>query len=251
MLKIRLFSALFATLTTFAAGHAAAQDYTHRSFLTREGGFEITGEPSRPQILRIDVSRGSNNPIHLAPHFYWGVARDVTIGITHRDGFCVAGCDGRRYNDVGFGLLINLSRSANAEIDFNTGVQVRNFDPFHLGWKGGVLGRVNFSPSVAFVFDPTLYVGVTSRDTGNREQLVFPFWFYFQATPTITPFVGAMLVGPLDHFGDNLSIPVEGGVLFKIGDNVDIGAYFRFHNLLGSGGNPDGRELGMLGRFQF
>lgn len=250
MLNHRFFSALFATLTTFAAGHAAAQEYTHRSFLTREGHFEITGEPSRPQILRIDVSRGGGHPMHLAPHFYWGVSRDVTLGITHRSGICLSGCGDRRYEDVGFGILLNLFRSASSEIDLNTGAQVRNFEPFQFGIKGGVLGRVTFS-SVAFVFDPTLYVGLTNRATGNREQLVLPFWFYFQATPTVTPFVGAMVVAPLDGFGDAHSVPVEGGVLFKLGDRVDLGAYFRFHNLLGRGGNPDGRELGMLGRFQF
>jgi len=250
MVNHRLFSALSLLAVTLGAGNAAAQVYTRRSFLTRDGHFEITGEPSRPQILRIDVSRGGDHPVSLAPHFYWGVSRDVTIGITHREGFCVAGCGDRRYNDAGFGMLINLARSADVEIDFNTGLQARSFDPFHFGWRGGVLGRVTFS-SVAFVFDPSLYIGITSRDTVNREQLVLPVWFYFQASPTVVPFVGAMLVGSLEHFGDERSVPVEGGVLFKIGENVDLGAYFRFHNLLGHGGNPDGRELGMLGRFQF
>jgi hypothetical protein len=250
MVNAHLFAPLLALAATLAAGSAAAQEYTHRSFLTRQGHFEITGEPSRPQILRIDVSRDGANPISLAPHFYWGVSRDVTIGITHRNGLCLSGCGDRRYNDVGFGVLLNLARSADFEIDLNTGFQARSFEPFQLGWKGGVLGRVTFS-SVAFVFDPTLYIGLTRRDTGNREEIVLPFWFYFQATPTITPFVGAMLVGPLDNFGRANSVPVEGGVLFKLGDQVDLGAYFRFHNLLGRGGNPHGRELGMLARFQF
>jgi hypothetical protein len=246
----RILPALLATLALLGARSAAAQDYTHRSFLARDGGFEITGEPSRPQIVRIDVSHDRPHPIHLAPHFYWGVSRDVTIGITHRHGMCLNACGERRYNDVGFGLLLNLARSHRVEINFNTGVQARSLDPFHFGWKGGVLGRVTFS-TVAFVFDPTLYVGITGRDTGNREELALPFWFYFQATPTVVPFVGAMAVGPLDGFGDHHSIPVEGGILFKIGNSVDLGAYFRFHNLLGRGGNPDGRELGMLARFQF
>lgn len=246
----RILSAFLALATTLAAGGAAAQEYTRRSFLTREGHFEITGEPSRPQILRLDVSRGGGHPIFIAPHFYWGISRDLTIGITHREGVCMNACGDRHYNDVGFGMLINLGRSANTEIDLNTGVQARSLDPFHLGWKGGVLGRVTFS-SVAFVFDPSIYIGVTGRDEGNREQLVLPFWFYFQATPTITPFVGAMLVRPLGGRENWHSIPVEGGVLFKLGNSVDLGAYLRFHNLLGRGGNPDGREVGMLARFQF
>jgi hypothetical protein len=250
MLNSRILCLPILLAATLGAGSAAAQEYTRRSFLTREGHFEITGEPSRPQILRIDVSRGGSHPIQLAPHFYWGLTRDLTIGITHRGGLCMTGCGERHYNDVGFGLLLNLARSADTEIDLNTGVQARNFDPFHFGFKGGVLGRVTFS-SVAFVFDPTVYIGLTEGDSGNRGQLVLPFWFYFQASPTVVPFVGAMLVAPFDAFGDAYSVPVEGGVLFKIGNDVDLGAYLRFHNLLGRGGNPDGREIGMLGRFQF
>jgi hypothetical protein len=60
-----------------------------------------------------------------------------------------------------------------------------------------------------------------------------------------------MLVGPVRDFADHLAVPVEGGVLFRIGERVDLGAYFRFGNLLGRGGNPDAREAGMLGRFRF
>lgn len=228
---------------------ASAQDYTHRSFLTTEGHFEITGEPSRPQIVRIDVSDHSPHPVWVAPHFYWGVSDHVTIGITHRYGLCVTGCE-RAYNDVGFGLLVGLVQERGFELDINTGIQSRSLDPFFVGWKGGVIGRIS-GERVAFVFDPSVYVGFNRRDQGNGDELVLPFWVYIQATPHVVPFVGAMLVGPVRDFADHLAVPVEGGVLFRIGERVDLGAYFRFHNLLGRGGNPDGRELGMLGRFRF
>jgi hypothetical protein len=242
--------ACLGTALFLAAPLARAQDYTHRSFLVPSGHFELTGEPSRPQMVRINVSNNPPHPVSLAPHFYWGVSRDVTIGLTHREGLCLTGCGERRYNDAGFAVLIGLSRSREVEIDFSTGIQARSFEPFHVGWKGGVIGRVSFS-KVAFVFDPSLYVGLSNRATGNREELVLPVWFYFQATPVVVPFVGAMVVGPLNGFGDHYSVPVEGGVLFSLSDQVDLGAYFRFGNLLGRGGSPDFRELGMLGRFRF
>lgn len=229
---------------------AAAQDYTHHTFLVPSGHFEITGEPSRPQLLRVDVSKNGPHPVSLAPHFYWGLSNDVTLGITHRRGFCLADCGEHRYNDVGLGLLVSLARSRDFELDLNTGLQARSIDPFHFGWKGGVLGRANIR-SMALVFDPTLYVGFSHRDQGNREELVLPVWLYFQATPTVVPFVGAMVVGPLDGFADHNAVPVEGGVIFSLSQNVDLGAYFRFGNLLGHGGSPDYRELGMLARFLF
>jgi hypothetical protein len=248
MAKVSEVLSVIAVLSATAT--ASAQEYTRRSFLVPEGHVELTGEPSRPQMLRIDVSKDGSHPIFVAPHVYWGVSRDLTIGITHREGICLKGCGGRVYQDAGFGLLYNLVRERNFELDLNTGAQVRNFDPFHFGVKGGVIGRVNFS-SVAFVFDPTLYIGLTRRDTGNREQLVLPVWFYFQATRVVVPFVGAMVVGPLDGFGDSYSVPVEGGSVFSVSENVDLGAYFRFSNLLGRGSSTDWREIGMLGRFRF
>jgi hypothetical protein len=231
------------------AARASAQDYTHRSFLASDGRFEITGEPARPQIVRVNVSDRAPHPISLAPHFYWGVSDHVTIGLTHREGLCVSGCD-RAYNDAGFALLVGLSRSHGFELDINTGIQARSFEPFHLGWKGGLIGRIS-GERVAFVFDPSIYLAFNRRADGNGDELVLPFWFYIQATHVVVPFFGAMLVGPIDRFGDRLAVPVEGGVLFRIGERVDLGAYFRFGNLLGRGGNPDARELGMLGRFRF
>lgn len=244
----RTFGPLLFAAVSLSTIRASAQDYTHRSFLTTDGHFEITGEPSRPQIVRVDVSDHSPHPIWVAPHFYWGVSERVTLGITHRYGLCITGCE-RAYNDVGFGLLLGLVQSRDFELDLNTGLQARSLDPFHVGWKAGVIGRVS-GERVAFVFDPSLYVGFNHRD-GNADELVLPVWVYIQATPQVVPFVGAMLVGPLRGFGEHHSVPVEGGVLFRIGERVDLGAYFRFYNLLGRGGNPDGRELGMLGRFRF
>lgn len=230
---------------------AAAQNTVRRSFLVPDGYFELTGEPARPQILHIDVSRDNPGPTSLAPHFYWGASDHVTLGITHRRGFCLSECGERRYNDVGFAILAGLTRSHTFELDLHVGLQARSFDPnFAIGIQTGVIGRLSFG-STAFVFDPSLYVGISQRDAGNREQVVLPFWFYFQASDVVVPFVGAAVVGPLDGFGDAVSVPVEGGMLFEVGRNVDLGFNFRFYNLLGNGGNARGRELGMLARFRF
>lgn len=251
MWLVRPFVGLLSAAVILVANSATAQDYTRRSFLVPEGAFELTGEPSRPQILRMNLSEGrAFEPVSLAPHLYWGVSDELTLGITHREGICLNPCGGKRYNDAGFGLLLWLAESDDFELDLNAGVQARSFDPFFLGIRAGVIGRVTFG-STAFVFDPSLYVGFTERDQGNREELVLPFWFYFQATDTVVPFVSAMLVGPLDGFGDSYSIPVEGGSVFEVSEDVDLGAYLRFYNLLGRGGSADWREIGMLGRFRF
>jgi hypothetical protein len=120
-----------------------------------------------------------------------------------------------------------------------------------VGVQAGVLGRVNLGQITALVFDPSLYVGLSRRRLGNREYLDLPFWFYFQATDVVVPFVGSAVQGPLDEFFDEFAPPLEGGILFDVTRNVDLGFSLRFHRLLGPDGDPDGRSLYFLARFRF
>jgi hypothetical protein len=46
-------------------------------------------------------------------------------------------------------------------------------------------------------------------------------------------------------------VPLELGCIGSLTDDIDLGGYFQFNNLLGSGGSADGRQIGMLGRFRF
>jgi hypothetical protein len=224
-----------------------APTYAHRSFLLRRGEFQISGDPARNQIVRVNVSRGNDfgRPIGIAPHFYWGVSREVTLGITHEWGLCLR-CD-RIYNDAGFALLFGLVKVEGFELDLHLRATAWSLDPFRMAIGGGVIGRYDFSPAVSLVFDPSLMIGLTHRGA----TLSLPAWFFFQPSPAVSPFVGAGLYGDVEGFFGHFAIPVEGGVMFTASQNVDLGAIFRFYNLLGHGGSVDGRELGMLGRFRF
>ena len=230
-----------------------AEEFTRRSYTLPDGRFELTGEPARPKIMGIGFSDDNfGKPVYLAPHLYWGVTDSVTLGITHDMGICFTRdpCD-RVYNDAGFGMLIALSKGQNHDVNFHFGAPVGSFyDPFILGVKVGVLARIN-AGILAFVFDPFLYSGITHRDDGNREALVLPFWLYFQPARFVAPFVGVIVQGPVDDFDDNYEIPVEGGVVFEVANDVDLGAMLRFNNLLGKDGDADSRELGVLARFRF
>jgi hypothetical protein len=223
------------------------ETYAHRSFLLPQGAFQISGDPARNQFVRIQVSRDQpfGKPFGIAPHFYWGVSREVTLGITHEWGVCL-GCD-KIYNDAGFALLWGLVKLPHFELDLHARATIWSFDPFRLAVGGGVIGRYDFSPAVTLVFDPGLMLGVTHRGA----TLSLPAWFHFQTTPYVVPFVGAGLYGDVEGFFGHFAIPVEGGVMFTASAAVDVGAIFRFYNLLGHGGSIDGRELGMLGRFRF
>jgi hypothetical protein len=238
---------------------AQAQEWTRQSFLLPKRGFEITGEPARPELMRINVSNGSAfKPVEFPVDFFWGVSDDVMIGITHDRGLRFnTGAQNPKfrdtYNDVGFGSVIWLAGGRNYEVDLHAGIPFHQLSPeLFVGAQVGVLGRANFSESVALVYDPGIYIGFNHRDEGNGDGLSLPIWFYFQPTDSIAPFVGTGLNGPFRRFGDNFAIPLEGGVLFTVARGINIGGLLRFSNALGKNGTLDyGREIGFLGQFRF
>jgi hypothetical protein len=247
----KAFAAVLAAFCLLFAQPARAEEWTRKSFLMPQGSFEITGDPARPALLEINASKNSFfQPVHVAPHFYWAVTDDLSLGISHRQGLCLNGCN-HPYNDAGFDLMYYLTGSNKFELDLHAGAPIRSFRPFEMGVQGGVLGRVNIGDITAFVFDPSVYVAFTNRGRGVRQELDLPFWFYFQATDVVVPFVGSGALGPFDGFFDHFAMPLEGGILFDVAHDVDVGFAMRFHHLIGPDGNVDARSLYFLGRFRF
>ena len=250
--------ALFACLAPRAAH---AQEWTRQSFLLPKGGFEITGTPARPELMRINIADGNAfKPVEIPAHFFWGVSDDVMLGVTHEQGLRLNTGPGparKVYNDVGFGAVVFLAGQRNYEVDLHLGVPFHQLSPdLWVGAQFGILGRANVAEHVALVYDPGVYVGFNHRDTGNGDYLNLPIWFYFQATPVVVPFVGTGVQGPLDHFGDRFSIPLEGGVLFTVAQGIHIGGMLHFDNVAGR--EPDfvphrfdARTLGFIGQFRF
>jgi hypothetical protein len=240
--------ALFCALLTTPA---RAEQWTRKSFLMPSGSFEITGDPARPTMMEFNASDNSfAQPIFIAPHFYWAASDDISLGISHQRGLCLNECD-KVYNDAGFDMLVYLTGSNKFELDLHVGIPISSFDPFVIGLRAGVLGRVNLGSVTALVFDPSIYVGFTRRPLGNREYLDLPFWFYFQATDVVVPFVGSSLGGPLDDYFHDFAPPLEGGILFDVARDVDVGFAVRFNHLIGPDGDPASRSLSFLGRFRF
>jgi hypothetical protein len=242
----------------FSSRVAHAQEWTRQSFLLPHGGFEITGDPARPDLMRVNMSRNSAfKPINFPVDFFWGVSDRVTLGITHEVGprFNTGVQNPKfrdNYNDVGFGMVIGLADGRNYEVDLHAGAPLHQLSPdIWVGAQIGVLGRANFAQNVAFVYDPSLYFGLNHRDQGNGDVINLPFWFYFQATEIVVPFVGSGLHGPLQKFGDNYTVPLEGGVLFTVGHGDHIGVDLEFPDLFGNNGNSRGRQIGFIGQFRF
>jgi len=237
---------------------AHAQEWTRQSFFLPHGGFELTGDPARPEFMNINMSKNSEfKPVNFPIDLLWGVTDDVLLGIAHETGPKFnTGQSGSKiskfYNDIGFRSYFFLAGGRNYEVALDTGIPLHQLDPnIWVGARIGVLGRANVAETVALVYDPTLYFGFNHRDDGNGDGISVPFFVYFQPTPTISPYVGTGVNGPLKHFGDYFGIPLEGGVLFNVGQGVNIGGMLRFPNALGKNNTLDWRELGFLAQFRF
>jgi hypothetical protein len=227
-----------------------AQDFAQRTFVLPKGSFELTGTPARPEILRLNLSEGrAFEPINILPHFYWGASDIVTLGISHERGLCLNGCN-RVYDDAGFDMLIGIVGEYAYEIDLHLGVPIVSFADGAVGLRLGVLGTVNLGKH-AFVFDPHFYFGLSDRGRGNADALVLPIWFYFQASDVVVPFVGTGIGGPFDGFGNRFEIPLEGGIVFEVSPDVDLGFVLSFPNAIGRHATLDARSIGMLARFRF
>ncbi len=254
--------ALALTLCLGLTSRASAQQVMRGGFVTPRGAVDLTGMPARPTMVGLDVSNNSDNvPFHLPVHVYFGVTDRLAIGPIHEIGpFYPYGgpcfnCD-RVYNDVGLGILFSLIEDRDFELVLNADAPVfLNFrGNVFMSVRGGVLGRLALGQVASMIFDPSLQIGLTSRpdeDGGNKDYLWLPIWFYFAATDTVAPFVGTGLGGRVEGFGDNFQIPLEGGCIVAVTPNIDLGGVFQFYNLMGHGGNADGRQLGFLGRFRF
>jgi hypothetical protein len=246
-------------LFTLVTREASAETFTRRSFVLPAGSVELTGMPARPTVLGLDISDDTTfEPFHAPLHLYFGVATDLTLGVTHEVGpFYPWGgpcfnCN-RVYNDVGFSILFNLVRSAGFELELSFAVpEITQFRPdVFVAARGGVLGRANLGDTVALVFDPSLQIGLSNRGKGNGDYLWLPFWFYFQVTPSVAPFVGFGMGGGVEGFFSHMEIPLEGGCIVDVSQNVDLGGVLQFHNLFGDGGSFAWRQVGLLGRFRF
>jgi hypothetical protein len=256
---MRLGAALGFALVLGSADPARAEEYTRRSYALPEGSVEITGDPPRPLIVGVHLSSGSGaGSVDLPVSIYFGVAEHLTLGIVQDRGPCL-GCD-QFYNDAGLGagFLYNavLRDRFELELRFVAPLFQRFRDPFLLSARVGVLGRVRFGEIAAMVFDPSVKYGITNRraeDGNNKEYLSLPLWFYFQVSPRVAPFVGTAFSvdHPLEGFFANSRIRLEGGVVYSMASNVDIGGVLIFDDLRGAGGALDRLEIGLLSRFRF
>ncbi|MBS2024109.1 MAG: hypothetical protein JST92_17030 [Deltaproteobacteria bacterium] len=200
--------------------------------------------------LGIDLSKDQFfNPVSVAPGVRIGLAHRLELDFTTDpfglfppgSGLCAGDACGHAWNGAYVGLAYNIGGSGPFQAALHGAFGFTAFDPVILGTAVGVKLRLQ-SGLLAVVFDPTLGIGLTHRDTFG-DSLNLPLEVQFQtARDTALRFITG-LNGPLDSFGDRFAIPLAVGVFFNVQPRFDVGAQAGFTNLLGRGGGLDGREV--------
>jgi hypothetical protein len=254
-------AAAFAALVVFAFAPAAHADdygeesteeydsatwplkYTRRPLVLAKGMAEIKAD------FGIDLSKDvAFDTIYLSPSLMYGVNRQLTVGIDHEAGLCLAGCD-KTYNDIGLTALYSLMGKGSVQLAGQAGLRVPAFDPFALGLNAGLDLRLT-AGNLAIRAEPLFYFGVTERDTVRKDVLTMPVWIELQVNEQTAAFVRTGIAGPLSGFGDAYAIPVGLGAIFAVSNRIDFGGEFTFTNLGGKGGGADGRVLILRAAFR-
>lgn len=253
--------ALSATSPAFADDDAIAQgvfnkenwplETIHRPLTLASGMLSIEGD-----TLWVNLSSdAAGDPVLIRPDIYFGINGQLTAGITHTGrfpllspgGFCVSGdvCDANgTYDSVGAEVIYALTRGGNVGLAAHGGILLPSLsDPFVSGLTAGLTTRFK-GGKLAFVFDPTLYLGVVKRDPlegGLKEQFTLPVDIQYQLNTQTMVYVASGINGPLDGFGDAYMIPAGIGANFAINNRADLGAEFEVFNVAGKEfeGGPD------------
>lgn len=168
-------------------------------------------------MLEARVSARAGTDVAVAPDLWFGVNRRLTVGVVHRGGVCVSGCDDR-YRDVAAEARFHLRGDAAGVF----AIQARDLDPATTSLALGAITRWR-SGDVAVVAAPALQLGLTRRDLDNRERLSVPVTLQWQATGWLAFELGAGIAGPIDGFFGAPEASLRAGVTASPRRDLDVG----------------------------
>src|SRR5207244_9997627 len=111
------------------------------------------------------------------------------------------------FDNVAGDALFGVIRQPGTDAAIRAGVDFVTLDPTKIAVHAGVLARFRGGP-LAVLVDPSLQVGITKRDEGNKEVIYLPVRVGFQTTPDLNVGFVTGLAGPFDHFSDFYTIPI-------------------------------------------
>jgi hypothetical protein len=239
-------------------------DYNSRPLTPRAGGTAVRVD------LDVNLTKNAEaEPVNVSGAAYFGVNDTLAIGVTTNvhgeiwgygngagapNGLCLGGEDRgcpKLFNNVALDALLGFIRQPGTDAALRTGVDLVSIvDPSAVAVHVGFFARFTGGP-LAVLVDPSVQIGITKRDAGNKEVIYLPIRLGFQTTPDLNVGLVTGLAGPIDGFSDRYTIPIGVSGLFALGSRVDVGAVVAFPNAFGKDSSTDVRTFGLVGHFRF
>lgn len=195
----------------------------------------------------INTSSGKvAKPLSLAPDVSYGVSDDLTVSLVHSTfattgfrgqagrGLCLRSTDDgctALYNNVGGEALYALAKGPFSAAA-NVGFHALNIDAGFYAAKVGA--KVKYTAGqLVFSSQPSLFLGVTDRDKGNKESLFVPVLGQFKVSPQFLLGLGTGIKGPIWRFSNNWEVSLGASAVYNMSPALSLGASWTFGKLLG------------------
>ncbi len=159
-----------------------------RPDLLWKGMLEIDGD-----TLVINLSDSAAfKPVAISPSAYYALTEQDQVGIIlgggvlQQGGICLTGSDNgcpKVFDSLGLNYQRLFVGDGQVHIIGHAGVE---FESFNAGWVGVPIGvRFHFviNDKLDALVDPTIQIGLTHRDEGNKEFLSIPVTIRYQSDP--------------------------------------------------------------------
>jgi len=249
--KVTLVAALMAASSS---GVAVAQETvaTDEPQLTLPGGKLFLDA-----FIEVSLSKDlAFKPVSLAPDIWYGISDDLTLGLVHSargatglwgssgDGLCFVGksreCP-KVYNNVGVDARYHLFRKGGIALAADGGLYAMSLDPFMLSLKLGGIAHFGFG-AFSLEVGPNIFVGITKRSAGNKEELTIPVTFMYALPMRLG--IGAQLGAWIPFRDTNLYMfGASLGVQYFATDKLILDAVFSLPALAGGGAVADGVDI--------
>ncbi|MCG8420336.1 MAG: hypothetical protein MJE77_20580 [Proteobacteria bacterium] len=259
-------SMLALVLSTASMVHAQSDDANRPGLALPASAFEVVVP------LNVNLSDGvAAEPISLSPDIWYGVTDEVSVGLIHSvhgalgffgfdgaigTGLCFTGedhgCAGGAYNNLGGEVLYAFMNRDGLHFAGNGGFQAGSLDPFVLALKVGMRSMWRSGKFAAMVA-PSLFFGITERDSGNDESFTIPLTAHYAVTDTIHAGVQSGIGGDFQGFADTYFIPVSFAGHY-VWNEFTVGGVFSIPFLGASdvfgGGGVASRTVSLVGSYR-
>lgn len=161
-------------------------------------------------------------PVSLAPDLWYGASDKLSVGLAHSGlavsgfwggagtGLCFTGEDKgcvNTYSNAALQVRYDLGSKVNG-LAVEGGLIVRDFDPFVLAGKVGVV-YVKELGSLQAMVSPNFQFGMSERDAGNKEFLNVPLSLLYKVKSRVGVGVQTGVALPLSNSSDLWRLPLS------------------------------------------